>query len=73
MANPKPKIPQEILAAADLALDQGMLPKAAQDMFRYALLSRGVERYGNQTEAAKKFGMLKQQLSQSLAALEARL
>ena len=73
MPRTAPEIPKAIADAADFVLNQEMLPRDAQDLFRYAVLSRGVSRYGSQIEAAKKFGMQRQQLSQLLIALEGRL
>lgn len=60
-------------AAADAALNHGLTPMRAKEMFLYSFLQRAVERYGTQNKAAIKLGTTRQYINDSLQKLEVRL
>jgi transcriptional regulator with GAF, ATPase, and Fis domain len=68
------KAPPELETAADVVLDHNMTTRKATELLKYLMFTRAIERAGgNQGTAARKLGMTRQHLNQSLALLESRL
>jgi len=68
------KAPPEFLAAAEVSLDNNMMPKEATDTLRYLMYVRAIERAnGNESKAATSLGMTRSAMSQNIALLETRL
>ena len=68
------KTTEELKAAVDKMLDQGITAKTAKEFFSLALYDRAVDlEGGNEAAAAKRLGVARQQLHEARSLLRVRL